>query len=300
MRLFFVESLAAQLTRGSRKRFKDLQCPRCSKVLTEGTPLDRLVLIALMLVVLRQVAAAVRKVLNPNLAEEIIGDLVRGRADSWEEGEWRAHEVRDEAFVGQVLTAFAFDDIEQLLGCAIGANERCRREAHDDRVLGRPQHLLEHTKHQHARRVLTDLGAGCDQVMEFIHEDDLIAEGVAIRLILFVAVFIAVRLPRPIAPAASVAIGALEDRVDPVPIAARHSATSLCVRESTQRSRRALFVVEEFLADATAHQPTSLKLKVAAHFVELAFALEKVSISVREAVVEQLHVEVAADSRRWE
>ena len=136
--------------------------------------------------------------------------------------------------------------------------------------------------------------------MELIHQDDLIAEGVAIRLILFVAVFIAVRVPWPIAPAASVAIGALEDRVDPVPIAARHSTTSLCVRESTQRSRRAPFVVEEFLADATAHQPTSLKLKVAAHFVELAFALEKVSISVREAVVEQLHVEVAADSRRWE
>jgi hypothetical protein len=136
--------------------------------------------------------------------------------------------------------------------------------------------------------------------MELVHEDDLIAEWVAIRLILFVAVFIAVRVPWARAPAASGAIGALEDRVDPVPIAARHSTTSLSVRESTQWSRWAPFVVEEFLADATAHQATSLELKVAAHFVELAFALEKVGVSVREAVVEQLHVEVASDSRRWE
>jgi sterol desaturase/sphingolipid hydroxylase (fatty acid hydroxylase superfamily) len=93
--------------------------------------------------------------------------------------------------------------------------------------------------------------------MKLVHEDDLIAEWVAIRLILFVAVFIAVRVPWAIAPAASVAIGALEDRVDPVPIAARHSTTSLCVRESTQRSRWALFVVEDasrFLFHLASHR----------------------------------------------
>ena len=138
--------------------------------------------------------------------------------------------VRDESLVVQLLLVAPLDEILQRERLCRHIAKRCARETNDDRVLSCAQQLTKPHQHEHALLVAQDLAARPHEIVDLVHQHNLVRKRIAAGVL---EVGVAADWRQLLWVRSCVAVGTLKDGVRSD--AARRGAAGLRIREGAER-----------------------------------------------------------------